>query len=269
MQWYCVDKMYQQKDTQTLAKAFETLFVVRVIRSTFCYDDTLTWKRTHSQAVSCGNNIVMTTEYSWIRTVVLWSHYKMLSSYCFIFHAVWVEAQTNSVAKQDVHCIFLSPSSNYCVMIGLQEAIVLKYLQKLQADFWLGTDNLVAAGVDTVTVWYGPCQHWWQLGLTSSQNQPKSFRASVTCCVCGEFVMGDCFSDGINRHDCTSPLMALEASSDADILWAHGNPFSRTQTPYWHISRETRETSSSQERFGSGGRGEQTSMTFFLGTTLL
>lgn len=100
----------------------------------------------------------------------------------------------------------------------------------------LGTDNSVAAGVDTATVWYGPCQHWWQLGLTSSQNQPKSFRASVTRCVCGEFVTGDCFSDGINRHHCPPPLMALEASSDANILWAHGNPFSHTQTPYWHIS---------------------------------
>lgn len=107
MQWYCVDKMYQQKDTQTLAKAFETLFVVRVIRSTFCYDDTLTWKRTHSQAVSCGNNIVMTTEYSWIRTVVLWSHYKMLSSYCFIFHAVWVEAQLGCQTRCPL-CISLS-----------------------------------------------------------------------------------------------------------------------------------------------------------------
>lgn len=71
---------------------------------------------------------------------------------------------------------------------------------KITIRLWLGIGNLVPAGADTVSVWHEPCQHWWQLGLTSSQDQPKSYTASVTSSVCGEFVMGDWFSGDINRH---------------------------------------------------------------------
>jgi len=99
-------------------------------------------------------------------------------------------------------------------MIRLPAAIPMKYLQKSQADF--GIDNLVAAGVDTMSVWHGPCQHWWQLGLTSSQSQPESSTASVTSCSCGECVMGDCLAGSINRHHCPArqwgckiPLMQI------------------------------------------------------------
>lgn len=46
-------------------------------------------------------------------------------------------------AKQNIQCGFLTPTSNSDAMIQLQEAIPVKYLQKLQAGFGLG-----------LTIWY-------------------------------------------------------------------------------------------------------------------
>ncbi len=121
---------------------------------------------------------------------------------------------------------------------------------------WLNIDILVPAGVDTASVWRGPRQRWWQLGLTSSQNQPESFTASVTSSVCGEFVMGDCLSGGINRHHCPPPqwhyklpLMQIFTEHMKEIHFLSHRPHTDT-------SRKTRGTCSSQERFSSGGRGE-------------
>ena len=100
---------------------------------------------------------------------------------------------------------------------GIAGSISHEIFAEITGRVRLGIDNLVPAGADTdvVSVWHGPCQHWWQLGLTSSQNQPESFTASVTSSVCGEFVMGDCLSGSINRHRCPAP----SPNGDISFLW--------------------------------------------------
>lgn len=67
-----------------------------------------------------------------------------------------------------------------------------RIILKLQTDSLSSSWSL--SGIDLVSR--------WQLSLTSSWNRPKSYTASATSSVCGEFVTGDCLSDGINRHHC-------------------------------------------------------------------
>lgn len=129
-------------------------------------------------------------------------------------------------------------------------------LVEVTGRLWLGNDNLLTAGVDTVSVWCRPCRYQWQLGLTSSQNQTESFTASVTSSVCREFVMGDCLSGSINRHHCTTPqwhymlpLMQIFTEQMKEIHFL-------SHRPHTDASWKTRETCSSQEMLCSGGRGE-------------
>lgn len=127
--------------------------------------------------------------------------------------------------------------------------------------------HLVPAGADTVSVWRGPCQHWWQLGLTSSQNQSESFTASVTSSVCGEFVMGDCLSGGINRHHCPPPDGALS------FLWCkyslstwRKSIFSHTDPILTHLEKLER---LALPRRGSVQKGEETRQTWPSSSALL
>lgn len=163
------------------------------------------------------------------------------------------------VRRQTKCALWLCHPSWYSdVMIRQQQTVPMKYSPKNTARLWLGIDSLVPAGVDTVSVRRGPCQHWWQLGLTSSQNLPKSFTASVTSSVCGEFVMRDRCSGSINRHHCPPTptpsqwrhellLMQIFTEHMKEIHFLSDRPHTDT----W----KTRETRSSQERLCSGGRG--------------
>lgn len=169
-------------------------------------------------------------------------------------------------------CWSLTPTSN--CNHGIAGGDSYEICAEITGIVWLGSDDSVPAGVDTVSVWHGPCQHWWQFGLTSSQNQPESFPASVTSSVCGEFVMGDCLSGSINRHHCAPPSPPHLPNSGISSLWCkyslstwRKSIFPHTDPTLTHLEK-TRETCSSQERLGSGGRAEQTDMTFFLGSAL-
>lgn len=92
---------------------------------------------------------------------------------------------------------FLTPPLNFDALIGLQQTNSwMKYFQKLNKDFSLA-----------LTIWYQllQTQRLCGMDLVSTDDSegwqvPRSFTASVTSSVCGEFVMGDCLSGNINRH---------------------------------------------------------------------